>query len=54
MYIKSSTLLPSASETLERDNQEEEDDPRLELIRKLEEYQKYKEVSARAFAKKNR
>lgn len=41
MYIKSRTLLPR-TEIVDSD---EEDDPRLELVRQLLEYKKYKEVT---------
>jgi segregation and condensation protein A len=42
LYIKSKTLLPTSSE----EEEEEGEDPRAELIRRLLEYQKYKEVAA--------
>ncbi|OGR31250.1 MAG: chromosome segregation protein ScpA [Desulfuromonadales bacterium GWC2_61_20] len=41
IHIKSRLLLPQADEEVE---DEEEDDPRAELIRRLLEYQKYKEA----------
>ncbi len=41
LYIKSKTLLPTSSE----EEVEEEEDPRAELIRRLLEYQKYKEAA---------
>ena len=40
LYIKSKTLLPISSEG----GEQEEEDPRAELIRRLLEYQKYKEA----------
>ncbi len=42
LYIKSKTLLPTSSE----EEAEEGEDPRAELIRRLLEYQKYKEAAA--------
>jgi segregation and condensation protein A len=42
-HIKSKLLLPAAPGD-QRDDEEEEQDPRLELIRRLLEYQKYKEA----------
>ena len=42
LHIKSKMLLPKM---VEEDIEEEEDDPRAELVRRLLEYQKYKEVS---------
>jgi segregation and condensation protein A len=42
LHIKSKMLLPKI---VEEDLEEEEDDPRAELVRRLLEYQKYKEVS---------
>jgi len=42
LYIKSKTLLPTSSE----EEGEEGEDPRAELIRRLLEYQKYKEAAA--------
>ena len=42
LYIKSKTLLPTSSE----EEVEEGEDPRAELIRRLLEYQKYKEAAA--------
>jgi segregation and condensation protein A len=42
LHIKSKQLLPKI---VEEDLEEEEDDPRAELVRRLLEYQKYKEVS---------
>ncbi len=42
LYIKSKMLLPSSSE----EEEEEGEDPRAELIRRLLEYQKYKEAAA--------
>lgn len=42
LHIKSKLLLPKI---VEDDPDEEEDDPRAELVRRLLEYQKYKEVS---------
>ncbi len=44
IHIKSKMLLPP--EPSEEDKQMEEEDPRLELVRKLLEYQKYKELAA--------
>ena len=41
LYIKSKMLLPSSSE----EEEEEGEDPRAELIRRLLEYQKYKEAA---------
>jgi len=41
LYIKSKTLLPTSS-----DEEEEGEDPRAELVRRLLEYQKYKEAAA--------
>lgn len=45
LYIKSRTLLPVADQLPE--NAEEEEDPRLELIRQLVEYKKFKEAAAK-------
>ena len=42
LYIKSKLLLPKI---VEEELEEEEEDPRAELVRRLLEYQKYKEVS---------
>ncbi len=42
LYIKSKTLLPTSSE----EEVEEGEDPKAELIRRLLEYQKYKEAAA--------
>ncbi len=42
LYIKSKTLLPTSSE----EEGEEGEDPRAELMRRLLEYQKYKEAAA--------
>ena len=42
LHIKSKLLLPKI---IEEELEEEEDDPRAELVRRLLEYQKYKEVS---------
>jgi segregation and condensation protein A len=42
LHIKSRMLLPSAAE----DGEEVEEDPRAELVRRLLEYQKYKDVAA--------
>ncbi len=42
LHIKSKLLLPKI---VEEELEEEEDDPRAELVRRLLEYQKYKEVS---------
>lgn len=42
LHIKSKLLLPKI---VEEDLEEEEEDPRAELVRRLLEYQKYKEVS---------
>jgi segregation and condensation protein A len=42
LYIKSKTLLPSSSE----EEEETGEDPRAELIRRLLEYQKYKEAAS--------
>jgi len=42
LHIKSKMLLPKI---VEEDPEEEEEDPRAELVRRLLEYQKYKEVS---------
>lgn len=42
LHIKSKMLLPKI---VEEDLEEEEEDPRAELVRRLLEYQKYKEVS---------
>jgi segregation and condensation protein A len=42
LHIKSKMLLPKI---VEEDVEEEEEDPRAELVRRLLEYQKYKEVS---------
>ena len=42
LHIKSKQLLPKI---FEEDQEEEEEDPRAELVRRLLEYQKYKEVS---------
>jgi len=46
-HIKSRELLPRAPEELEEEGAEEEGDPRQELIRRLLEYQKYKDAAAR-------
>ena len=45
MLIKSKTLLPP-EERSEEDSEEEIDDPRLNLVRQLLEYKKFKEVAA--------
>jgi segregation and condensation protein A len=45
-HIKSKMLLPSVPEDQEDGELEPEEDPRLELVRRLLEYQKYKEVAA--------
>jgi segregation and condensation protein A len=45
LHIKSKTLLPSSPDD-EEDELEYEEDPRAELIRRLLEYQKYKDVAA--------
>jgi segregation and condensation protein A len=42
LYIKSKMLLPASSE----EGEEEGEDPRAELVRRLLEYQKYKEAAA--------
>jgi segregation and condensation protein A len=42
LYIKSKMLLPTSSE----EGEEEGEDPRAELVRRLLEYQKYKEAAA--------
>ena len=42
LYIKSKMLLPASSE----EEEEEGEDPRAELVRRLLEYQKYKEAAA--------
>jgi segregation and condensation protein A len=42
LYIKSKMLLPTSSE----EEEEEGEDPRAELVRRLLEYQKYKEAAA--------
>jgi segregation and condensation protein A len=42
LYIKSKILLPASSE----EGEEEGEDPRAELVRRLLEYQKYKEAAA--------
>jgi segregation and condensation protein A len=42
LFIKSKTLLPISSE----EGEEEEEDPRAELMRRLLEYQKYKEAAS--------
>jgi segregation and condensation protein A len=42
LYIKSKTLLPPSSE----EGEEEGEDPRAELVRRLLEYQKYKEAAS--------
>ncbi len=45
-YIKSRSLLPpDPTQAADEDAQEEEEDPRAELIRKLLEYQKYKHAA---------
>jgi segregation and condensation protein A len=53
-HIKSKMLLPRAPEDQQDGDDEEQQDPRLELIRRLLEYQKYKEagehLGARAVA----
>ena len=46
LYIKSRTLLPAADQ-LPDQAEEHEDDPRLELIRQLVEYKKFKEAAVR-------
>lgn len=43
LHIKSRLLLPQA---LEEESEDEEEDPRAELVRRLLEYQKYKEAAA--------
>ena len=45
MYIKSKELLP-VDQQVEADDEEDEDDPRWELIRKLVEYKKFKDAAA--------
>jgi len=45
MLIKSKTLLPP-EERVEDEDEEEIDDPRLDLVRQLLEYKKFKEVAA--------
>ncbi|MDP6924961.1 MAG: segregation/condensation protein A [Candidatus Scalindua sp.] len=42
MYVKSQTLLPRSEET----DEEEIEDPRLELVKQLLEYKRYKEASS--------
>ncbi|MEJ2470384.1 MAG: segregation/condensation protein A [Desulfuromonadales bacterium] len=42
LHIKSKLLLPK---TIEEETEEDEEDPRAELVRRLLEYQKYKDVS---------
>ncbi len=42
MYVKSQTLLPRSEET----DEEEMEDPRLELVKQLLEYKRYKEASS--------
>jgi segregation and condensation protein A len=44
-YIKSKMLLPPDPTAVDEDNPEEEIDPRAELIRRLLEYQKYKQAA---------
>jgi segregation and condensation protein A len=46
MYIKSRELLPK-DQQVTPDGEEDEEDPRWELIRKLVEYKKFKDVAAR-------
>jgi segregation and condensation protein A len=45
LQIKSKTLLPSPEEGEEIDGEEEQDNPRDELVRRLLEYQRYKEAA---------
>src|SRR5207244_4787622 len=45
MYIKSRELLP-VDQQVEADGDEEEEDPRWELIRQLVEYKKFKDAAA--------
>ena len=47
VYLKSRELVPSPEPLEEADEQEEALDPREELIRRLLEYQKYKDAAAR-------
>jgi segregation and condensation protein A len=44
-HIKSKMLLPPDPSAVEEDEAEAEEDPRLELVRRLLEYQKYKQVA---------
>lgn len=45
MQIKSKMLLPQRDETQIEAQQEEEEDPRAELVRRLLEYEKFKEIA---------
>ncbi len=47
MYIKSRELLPVDRQVHDEGDEEDGEDPRWELIRKLVEYKKYKDVAAR-------
>lgn len=47
IYIKSRELLPADQKPESQEGDEEEDDPRFELIRRLVEYKKFKDAAAR-------
>ena len=46
IFIKSRELLPKDQRAVVAENEEEEDDPRFELIRRLVEYKKFKDAAA--------
>jgi segregation and condensation protein A len=46
MYIKSRTLLPKVEQAATTEDEEDEDDPRWELIRQLIEYKKFKDAAS--------
>ncbi len=47
MYIKSRELLPRDQQVIGQEEEEDQDDPRWELIRRLVEYKKFKDAAAR-------
>lgn len=54
IYIKSRELLPADQKPETPAGEEEEDDPRFELIRRLVEYKKFKDAAARLQVQENR
>lgn len=46
IYIKSRELLPKDQQVIAREEEEDTDDPRFELIRRLVEYKKFKDAAA--------